>query len=231
MTTLRRLPKPTWTSEKGCIVDVAYIPHALRESLHDLLPRRWQSASKDAYMDRLAGWVQMEFESRSTQSAAEQKKVLRDIECAAHALLVALRKLDGDAKRNLDANSSYLARIYGGNPSVKLSPRTAHLWDGDSALSAWWDVVQDIELATAHTWGNIKLDKGTRTSQSHARALVVAAARAVHESIGKLPPSSKGTWFPPFAEHLCEGFGINQCGVGLVDAVVKKMKLDPPYAA
>jgi len=231
MTTLRRLPKPTWASEKGCILDGAYIPHAHRTSLHGLLDRRWDATSKTAYLDTLDHLVQMVFESRPNQSLAEQKKILNDVESAAHSLLVALRKLDGDAKRNLDANSSYLARIYGGNPSVKLSPRTAQLWDGDSALSAWWDVVQDIELATAYAGGKIKPDKGNRITQANARALVVAAASAVYESIGKLPASSKGTWFPPFAKHLCEIFTIKQCDVALVDKVVKKMKLDPLYAA
>lgn len=206
MATLRRLEKPTWTTEKGLILEVDYIPHALRQSLQDLLPRRWDDASKAAYLDTLSTWVHMVFESRPIQPLAEQKKIFHDVECAAHALLIALRKLDGDAKQNLDVNSMYLARIYGGNPTVSLSPKTAHLWKDDSALSGWWDVVQDIEIATAYAGGKITPDKGNRTSQATAHALVAAAASAVFESIGKLPSSSKGTWFAPFAKHLCEGF-------------------------
>lgn len=175
--------------------------------------------------------MQTVFEGRPTQSLATQKKNLDDVECAAHALLIALRKLDRDAKQNLDAHTVYLARIFGGEPPVEVSLRTRHLWDGGSALSGWWDVIQDIEIAAAYAKEKITPDKGSRITQGHARSLVFAASNAVYECIGKLPASSKGTWFPPFAKQLCEFFGINQCDVGLVDKVVKKMKLDSQYTA
>ena len=224
MATLRRLEKPLWTKEKGVILDGAYISESLRKTLQLLLPKRWDMTSKAVFMDSLDEWVQLVSQSRSTNSPAQQKKALHDVECAAHALLVTLRKLDLDAKQNLDTRTAYLAQIYGGRPPVTLSNKTALLWDGDSALRGWWDVVQDMELAAGHAGANIKPGKGQRVTQDHARALIQAAANAVYETVGKIPSGSKGTWFAAFAGALCEGLGVKQSGVALIEAVLKKMK-------
>lgn len=164
--------------------------------------------------------AQMFFEGTAS---GDKKKELKSVQDQARSLLKALAKLSPDTVGTLDSHTAYL--MLGKDAPERLSEFTESARREHELISRWWDVVQDVEASAGYAAMEQAPSKGQRPSIQNAKRLVYYAADAVYRVRGAVPPRGKGTWFPEFARELGSGFELN-CGLALVDSVVRKIESD-----
>lgn len=224
---VRRLRRPdfeNWSS--GFWLNPDPLPMELKQRLWDLFPARWEWVEKTDVLYLVGEGVQSAQAFFEETASADRVAQLQRIQDRARELLKALAALRPETAQALDAHIAYL--MLGNDTPEQLSGFTESARREHETLSRWWDVVQDVEVATAYAVTQESPSKTDRPAIRNAKRLTYFAADAVYSVRGFLPPRGKGTWFPEFARELGSGFGLT-CGPALVDSVVSMMGGDGRY--
>lgn len=195
----------------------------LKQRLWDRFPARWEWAEKTDVLYLVGEGVQSAQAFFEETASADRVAQLQRIQDKARELLKALAALRPETAQALDGHIAYL--MLGNDTPEQLSEFTESARREHETLSRWWDVAQDVEVATAYAVTQESPSTTDRPAIRNAKRLTYFAADAVYSVRGVLPPRGKGTWFPEFARKLGEGFGLT-CGPSLVDSVVSKMGSD-----
>lgn len=224
---VRRLARPEFEDwATGFWVDPDCLEDGLKRRLWDTFPSRWVWAQKVDVLYEVGERVQTAIAFFDAKAPANRVAQLERIKDKARELLQALAALDQEVGLRLDSHIAYL--VLGSDPPEQLSEFTEAARHEGHTLGKWWDVVQDIEAASAYAASKERPNKSDRPAIANAKRLIHFAASAVHCVTGKLPPRGKGTWFPHFARELGEGYGL-KCGQDLVNSVVLNMGKQPEY--
>lgn len=227
----RRLSRPDFESDEiGAIVDADYLPDDLKNRLCKMLPNQMAPERRDRFLSlvgqslQMGGWLQQD----STTGA--QLSQLERLESSARALLQAIRALSTETRANLRAHSATLA--IGSSPPAHLSETGARVVKGSKTelFSYFWDAAQDVETASAHAAAYCKPSKTDRPSQSNSRRLTAYVAGNYYAVEGRLPPCSKGTWFPKFMSELGASAGY-KIGLALVEKEFDRLKESNSFPA
>ncbi len=220
---VERLQKPEFSFSGSVWLDSGYLPQSLVDKLLEHLPKRHSMSPEQAsdFIARCAVQTQLLCEERELNAPAGQVQTeLEAVATKARALLQALGKLSGGTVSTFGAHWDYLA--FGSAPPVELS-EDAMLYRNEEGrfLGAAWDLVSDLEASARYAIEQCEPSRQARLSVLYAKGLAKELARAYREIVGKLPPYSKGTWFPDFMETLCEWEGLNlKCERALVESAI-----------
>ena len=227
----RRLTKPDFESDEiGAIVNPDYLSPDLKICLWELLPKRFNHGQRCRFLSLVGESFQLSEWFHIGAPTGEQLQQIQSIQSHARELLKSIAQLSPDARSNLRAHSITLA--VGSAPPARLSEIGARVVvDGKSDLLGYfWDAAQDLETAAAHTASYLRPTKTDRPSQSNARRLTAFVAKNFYTVHGKLPPRSKGTWFPLFMAELGNAAGCS-IGLALVASVVEGLEKSNAFPA
>lgn len=220
----RRLNRPDFEiDEVGAIVNPDHLSPQLKKLLWDLLPNRIEHGQRCQLLSLVGESLQLAEWLHIGASTGEQLEQLYSIQSRARELLKGIAELSPDARAHLRAHSITLA--IGSAPPAYLSQVGARVVRERKSdlLGYFWDAAQDLETAAAHAGSYLKPRKTDRPSQSNARRLTALVAKNVYTAIGRLPPRSKGTWFPLFMAELGNAAGCS-IGLALVANVVERLE-------
>ncbi len=225
----RLLKKPSFPSGRGGYwVNPDYLAAEIKASLWARLPRRMHHDRKCLFLSLTGEAMQEVPELKARDAARAIRDKIAEVESKAHALLVAMNKLSGDAAQCLSVHGEALAWLT--DPPARLSPLTQSLARSRDAndffesalLSHLWDTVQDIETAARYAAMQVKPDKAARPSQMLGRSIARSVAEKFRYVTGKLPPGSKESWFPDFIRELGASVGVS-IGPAMVASVLREM--------
>jgi hypothetical protein len=220
-TVVRRLLRPNFEKwATGSWVDPDFLDKDLKLRLWELLDNRWAWTVKVDVLYEVGEHVQNAIAFFDATASANRVAQLVRIKEKSRELLQAFAALDQEVGLRLDSHITYL--VLGSEPPERLSQFTAAARYESQILGQWWDVVQDVEIATAYAALKEKPSKNDRPVISNAKRLIYFSASAVHSVIGKLPPRGKGTWFPIFMRELGDFYKL-KCGLDIVNSVVLDM--------
>ena len=219
----RRLERPDFEGEMRRVwCDPDPLPMPLKVALWALLPRRMTHDQKVHFLYRVGESTQTAEFFKNDTAPADQVAQMGRVQERARALLQSLAALSRESRGTLKAHAEFLA--IGTDPPARLSPvaRDVVLCPGATLPGHWWDQVQDLETAAAYAALQVMPKKTTRPKQTNSRRLVFMAATDFYRVMGRLPPGSKGAWFPVFAHVLGQALGL-EIGPALVDSTVQEM--------
>ncbi len=226
-TIVRRLVRPEFEDwAVGSCVDPDFLGEDLKRRLWEHFPPRWTWSQKVDVLYEVGERVQTAIAFFDATASAKRVEQLERIKEKARELLQAFAALDQEVGLRLDSHIAYL--VLGTDPPERLSSFTAAARYESQTLGRWWDVVQDVEIASAYAASKETPSKKDRPAIANAKRLIYFAASAVHSVTGKLPPRGKGTWFPIFVRELGAGYKLT-CGQDLVNSVVLDMGKLPEY--
>jgi hypothetical protein len=233
---MKRIKKPDPLAPKGWWENPDYIPPALKSELRILLPRRMSADAATNFLNQCSAAVQTALEIAPKTSTGKTVSELNRVADRAHALLKALSAMSWDTRSVLGTHTDALTFLT--NPPERLSPLCFSLlrpdlspgWHlyarKDGFFLGVWDLIADLEIGARYSASQCTPSRQSKLSVNTARTLVRQVSSAYQRVTGKLPPSNKETWFPPFVEKLGRHYNL-PCGLKVTRRVIREMKALP----
>jgi hypothetical protein len=229
--------KPTFQAEGSFWVNPEYLPTALVSDLKIILSSRTKMTvdEKDLFLNCCHFHSQLVNEFLVIKPKADTRDRLTLLAEKADELLDAMKALSKESIQLFKLNFDEFSLVP--NSSVELSFKSVEsISDVENGrfLGAAWDAVINMQAVASHASSSLKPDRSDKVASENANHLIWNICDAYREITGKLPPYSKGLWFPEFMEKLGGWKGLDlQCGRARIETMIKNMHVhrvhrDPP---
>ena len=208
--TKHQLQKPDFSIGGPLQYDGEFFPASVREACMTEFRRSWLTAEQQ---HQLLVFISANAKLQCTgdmSTDSELRDQLDGLAAAAHALQIAINKLNSSAASKLRAETVFLVRGIAPPHALPatvlhtLRAREHHLGVGGPGglLDTAFDWAAALEISAEHAIEHIHPTKNGKPKEIRARRLVTLLAQWVRDKTGRPPPKDSAAWFAGVVAHL-----------------------------
>ncbi|HEV7271788.1 hypothetical protein [Pseudoxanthomonas sp.] len=213
--------KPEFGTAPGFWIDPAYLPDAVRLSLHIEARKSGLTPEQQEKLVRFAGEL-AQMPNLGDEAIATQRDQITKIASEARRLLASLKGLSPAAAQTL----AMYARDALVERPPSLSPDMADRLSGmerNALLDEAWEWANAVEAVSEYAASQLEPSRQAKPKQARARALVSNLAGFYWRMTGEFPAADPAAWFAGFTDRLGEQLGL-EIGPRIVKSGIEDAK-------